>query len=303
MEPAACRDSSMKCAVFAAIDGPLHEIKLSPGTLDRLGVAVYGTVLLGGRVPCRAGLEAELAEGAAFVHEWVLRHLGLADGQELVVKAADALVLPRALSVTLEEDASHRSEACRDGGPLQGQLQGLRALRRQLTGLPIFANALCAVQWLDRVRVLRVQDLQPHEAAAAAAPAAAPQAALIAEGTELALSAAPPQRAPCIASAPDVAELAHGDALLARMKRHLAARLPHAAASAGSGSGAAERLGALAAGGGHVLLSGPAGGGKAHTMQRLAAWARRAGVATRCASRLGSPCASSQRLQRAWGAV
>ena len=220
----------MKCAVFAAIDGPLHEIKLSPGTLDRLGVAVYGTVLLGGRVPCRAGLEAELAEGAAVVHEWVLRHLGLADGQELVVKAAD-VVLPRALSVTLEEDASHR-----DGGPLQGQLQGLRALRRQLTGLPIFANALCAVQWLDRVRVLRVQDLQPHEAAAAAAPAAAPQAALIGEGTALELSAAPPQRAPCTASAPDVAELAHGDALLARMKRHVAARLPHAAASPDSGS-------------------------------------------------------------------
>ena len=217
----------MKCAVFAAIDGPLHEIKLSPGTLDRLGVAVYGTVLLGGRVPCRAGLEAELAEGAAVVHEWVLRHLGLADGQELVVKAAD-VVLPRALSVTLEEDASHR-----DGGPLQGQLQGLRALRRQLTGLPIFANALCAVQWLDRVRVLRVQDLLPHEAAA-------PQAALIGEGTTLELSAAPPQRAPCIASAPDVAELAHGDALLARMERHVAARLPHAAASPESGSDAAE---------------------------------------------------------------
>ena len=281
----------MKCAVFAAIDGPLHEIKLSPGTLDRLGVAVYGTVLLGGRVPCRAGLEAELAEGAAVVHEWVLRHLGLADGQELVVKAAD-VVLPRALSVTLEEDASHRSEACRDGGLLQGQLQGLRALRRQLTGLPIFANALCAVQWLDRVRVLRVQDLQPHEAAAAVAPAAAPQVALIAEGTELELSAAPPQRAPCIASTPDVAELAHGDALLARMKRHVAARLPHAAASADSGSDAAEQLGALAAGGGHVLLSGPAGGGKAHTMQRLAAWARRAGVATRCASPSPSPSPS-----------
>ena len=280
----------MKCAVFAAIDGPLHEVKLSPSTLDRLGVAVYGTVLLGGRVPCWAGLEAQLADGAVVVHEWILQHLGLADGQELVVQAA-GVVLPRALSVSLEENASHRrSEVRRDGGAdqLQGQLQGLRALRRQLTGLPIFANALCAVQWLDRVRVLRVQDVQPHEAAA---PAAAPQVALIGVGTELELRAAVPQRAPCIASHHDAAELAHGDALLARMQRHVTARLPHAAASSDTGSAAAEQLVALAAGGGHVLLSGPAGGGKAHAMRRLAAWARRAGVATRCASLSLSPWA------------
>ena len=48
---------------------PLHEIRVSPGTLLALGASCYSWLLLGDDVPCFASVEPTIDEGVAVVPE------------------------------------------------------------------------------------------------------------------------------------------------------------------------------------------------------------------------------------------
>ena len=54
---------------------PLHEIRVSPGTLTGLGVSCYGWLLLGEEIPCFAAVEPMIDEGIAVVPHWMLRRV------------------------------------------------------------------------------------------------------------------------------------------------------------------------------------------------------------------------------------
>ena len=271
--------------VLAATQGALHEAKLSPRTLVEFGLAPYEPVLLGRGpgVPCWAAPEPQVPDGAVVVQAWVLHHLGVLEGEPVSVSAAGPASPP--LSELSLCDASDMAVVGADDGDIPPR--AVRLIRRQLVGLPLRTGAACAVQWLDRVRVLTVRSQRwlaeeaPTVEDSRALGLVTARTALRLASSSSSSSATPPAATSSAlhpAASDDLAEDAHGDALLRRLQEHVAPRLLHA--SAAQGSGGAGRWSALGAGGDHVLLCGPSGCGKTHAMHRLAAWAQGAGGVT-----------------------
>ena len=97
----------------------LHEAKLSPGTCRRLRASTYAVVLLDGRVPCWASPDALVPDGAVVVHEWILRHLGLAEGKELLVHVAEPLLPKWAAPLSLPQDGGNDPQGRGAAGPHQ----------------------------------------------------------------------------------------------------------------------------------------------------------------------------------------
>ena len=167
---------------------PLHEIRVSPGTLLALGASCYSWLLLGDDVPCFASVEPTIDEGVAVVPEWMMRHAAvpncvaveLAKHPALVassspVSAARAQLVPAVLSAVAEGSSDDDDNGHDDDGALGGasydadshtseryasaapfDAAAVRAAKRQLDGLPLAFGALCAVQRLQGVAVLRV---------------------------------------------------------------------------------------------------------------------------------------------------
>jgi SpoVK/Ycf46/Vps4 family AAA+-type ATPase len=280
---------------------PLHEARVSPATLAHLGVRSCSWLLLEGIVPCIGLAAAEVPDGTAMVPSWMLHHFGLNSRGGKCSLAPLAISSSQVANVELElaiqKDPLHdenngygdadlgeeeeKEGECSDtmGDPVRAQMRAhrraamhpfdaaaVRAARRQLHGVPIFEGALCAVQRLHGVCVFRVARLQ-SDGISAVQPntgvAIQPTTWIGIKGSTGSTTAAAAAAATAAAAAP-AAESPTLKALYAHALTLLCKQV-------GRPGTRASDLTAAAIHGGHVLLCGPPGNGKRHTLSRLAA--------------------------------
>ena len=258
----------------ASADAPLHELRVSPSSLAALGAAASSApLLLANQIPCWAVADADLADGAVAAPPWMLQHLNLAEGDAISLVLLDTPTLLPARRVELIQTATTPwvksmllpgvrllgGDVASPMHPL-GDEDGAAALRRQLEALPLRRGALCAVDRLTGVLVLRVERVDDAD-----------DDAWRLVGAETAvLATSPPPWPPKSAAQtpPPPPEGVHGAALERALWAHAHARLR---APAADESDAARQLRLAARGGGHVLVCGPPGVGKKRAALRLAA--------------------------------
>ena len=263
---------------------PLHEVRVAPESLRRLGVRCFDPrLLLHGVIPCHASVEPQLASDAIVVPPWMLAHLRLAPGERLRLAVsgietaytencqdACCVTFARKTSVAGPDDwdtAASDSEVDLDSGdesgedydtgdgslsadPLSNSVTSVAAVRRQLRGFGLFDGAVCAVQGVGGSAVLQVVGVEageggPREGAAV----------VLGASTEVRWQAA---RAAGGAVARQVGGEMHGDALLQQLLRHVLR--PGARR---------EQLPAMAIHPGHALVHGPPRNGKQRALRRL----------------------------------
>ena len=281
----------------APSDWPLHEVRVSPGTLDALGAHCFEWLDLHG-VPCCVSVESAISNGSGVAPTWMLRQLESAgvspracvvrrshptDANRPVV-AADQLVLAPVHELTDLQGATDcpgrraDSEEWETTWPSTKEpdepfnADSLRSLRRQLLGMPLRVGSACAVQRLHGVCLLRVVRWDGGEDRRCIGRATAVTVERADARTERR-----PQPWPQHGAAPLGPLMAHVHALLSVQTQADSSSRLGGASGEGSGGprdgeeGQRSLVAALAAGGGHALLCGPAGNGKQHALCRMAA--------------------------------
>ena len=258
----------------------LHELRASAATLEAVGARSFTWLLLGGRVPCLAAVEAGVKDGCVVVPGWMLRQLHAAPGERTWLErhpddGTDA-TLPVASHITLEPaaiakpkpDVDNSSESDGELNEFDcGEVESVsadataelrasaypfdaaatRAMLRQLAGTPMRVGSVCAVQRLYGVCVLRVAALDV-------------ESAHIGPLSKVTVRELEPPTSPALPAATE-----HGAAVVAALCAHGEALLVPRATAKGS-----DRLAAVALRGGHALLCGPSGNGKLRALKRIA---------------------------------
>ena len=264
---------------------------------------------LGGKIPCWAAPEATVLVGRVVVPGWMLEALGLTVGSEVVLERRDCASAPllelRVVAeprqrpdggtVTVQSSSAAVPAGATDGEGVAASASGggaalaplpasstASAICRQLRDLPLSVGSYVAIRHLSGVVRLRVCGVLP------CAGAGEQLAAVVDANTRVVLLCDDPTGQPALAhqattrDEADVAAPSVGGAsahwggsgletsVLERIWAHVEPRLPPASSAAGAGEDdVARSMRSVAAQGGHVLLTGPAGVGKAEAIRAV----------------------------------